>query len=149
MACAPTQTEYSHKGRASSGGTPSAVKPAPKVSAPNHDAATRLNRSPLPSQRPPRLSPQRSTATMIGNATQLVTSPMPPMTTPSHAGTPGGMVGDLGSKPLSTPMSETASTDCQRGKIRSGNVTLLSNIILLTTPKNFSLFFPKKVTTTN
>src|SRR6218665_2192736 len=140
MACAPTQTEYSHKGRVSSGGTPSAAKPAPKVSATNHDAATRLNKSPCPPQPPPRLSHQRSTATMIGNATQVVTSPMPPMTTPSHAGTPGGMVWDLGSKPISTPMSETASTDCQRGKIRSGNVTLLSNIILLPTPMIFIFF---------
>src|SRR6218665_3325658 len=46
MACAPTQTEYSHKGRVSSGGTPSAGKPAPKESATKHDTPTRLNTTP-------------------------------------------------------------------------------------------------------
>src|SRR6218665_2340005 len=123
MACAPTQTEYSQKGKVRSGDAPSIIKLAQKLSSSNHDAATKLNRSPWPSQRPPRLSHQCSTATMTKNAAQVVTSPT---TTPSHTGTPGGIASDLGSKPTSTPMSEIASTDCQRGKSKSENVVLLS-----------------------
>src|SRR6218665_3775604 len=85
MACAPTQTEYSQKGKVRSGDAPSIIKLAQKLSSSNHDAATKLNRSPWPSQRPPRLSHQCSTATMTKNAAQVVTSPT---TTPKLKHTP-------------------------------------------------------------
>src|SRR6218665_2055735 len=99
---------------------------------PHHDAATRLNRSPWPSQRPPRLSHQRSTATMTKNAAQVRSNPATNSTTTSRHGadTSGSAARTMGFKPISIPMSEMTSTDCQRGKSKSGNLTSLSNAIL-------------------
>src|SRR6218665_4068272 len=114
MAFVPTQSEYSQKGKTRNGGAFSIIKFAQKLSSINHDAATSLNRSPWPSQCPPRLNHQRSTATMTRKAAQVVTSPVTsPTTTPSHAGASVGNACHLAAKLNSTALNELARTDCQ------------------------------------